>query len=200
MSRETGEFINGTLRDAYVGEDKEMGFGEALGLRLLQQQSPRPSIMATCVRLGIPITIHAAIGTDIIHQQPSMSGEVTGELSFRDFKALAHQLHAIGDGGVVMNVGSAVLMPEVFLKALTIVRNLGTPAFNFTTANFDMLQHYRPRVNVVQRPTQDGGRGFTFTGHHEIMFPLVAAMIKMHVSAIATGDLSSTNGAATGRQ
>lgn len=200
MSRETGEFINGTLRDAYVGEDKQMGFGEALGLRLLQQQSSRPSIMATCVRLGIPITIHAAIGTDIIHQQPSMSGEVTGELSFRDFKALAYQLHAIGDGGVVMNVGSAVLMPEVFLKALTIVRNLGTPAFNFTTANFDMLQHYRPRVNVVQRPTQDGGRGFTFTGHHEIMFPLVAAMIKMHVSAIATGDLSSTNGAATGRQ
>ena len=182
MSRETGEFINGTLRAAYESDDKELGFGEALGARLLAMNTGRPSIMATCVRLGVPITIHAAIGTDIVHQQPSMSGEATGELSFRDFRALCHELATLGDGGVVMNVGSAVLMPEVFLKALTIARNLGAPAFDFTTANFDMIQHYRPRVNVVQRPTQDGGRGFTFTGHHEIMFPLLAAMIKLQMA------------------
>ncbi|MBC8145349.1 MAG: hypothetical protein H7X80_07170 [bacterium] len=193
MSRETGEFINGALRDAYDSDDKDIGFGEALGNKLLEQPTQRTSIMATCVKLGIPITIHAAIGTDIVHQQPSMSGEATGELSFRDFRALCHQLADIGDGGVVMNFGSAVLMPEVFLKALTIARNLGAPAFNFTTANFDMLQHYRPRVNVVQRPTQDGGRGFSFTGHHEIMFPLLAAMIKIEIGKSEQPNAQSGN-------
>jgi hypothetical protein len=178
MSKETGEFINGTLREAYRSNDREIGYGEALGERLLEANTGRPSIMATCVRLGVPITVHAAIGTDIVHQQPTMSGEATGELSFRDFRALCHQLFELGNGGVVMNIGSAVILPEIFLKALTVARNLGADAFNFTTANFDMLQHYRPRVNVVQRPTQDGGRGFTFTGHHEIMVPLMAAMVK----------------------
>jgi hypothetical protein len=183
MSKETGEFINGTLREAYESNDPDIGYGEALGQRLMGAQTGRPSIMATCVRLGAPITIHAAIGTDIIHQQPTMSGEATGELSFRDFRALCHQLFSLGNGGVVMNIGSAVILPEIFLKALTVARNLGADAFNFTTANFDMIQHYRPRVNVVQRPTQnqEGGRGFTFTGHHEIMVPLVAAMVKGRV-------------------
>lgn len=177
MSRETGEFINGVLRAAYESSDPDIGFGEAMGEALMASATGRPSIMATCVELGLPVTVHAAIGTDIIHQQPTMSGEATGELSFRDFRALAHQLATLGSGGVVMNVGSAVILPEVFLKALTVARNLGAPAFDFTTANFDMIQHYRPRVNVVQRPTQDGGRGFSFTGHHELMVPLVAAMI-----------------------
>jgi hypothetical protein len=181
MSRETGEFINGTLRESYQSNDREIGYGEALGERLLAADTGRPSIMATCVRLGAPITVHAAIGTDIVHQQPTMSGEATGELSFRDFRALCHQLFELGDGGVVMNIGSAVILPEIFLKALTVARNLGADAFNFTTANFDMLQHYRPRVNVVGRPTQDGGRGFTFTGHHEIMVPLVAGVVKSKV-------------------
>lgn len=178
MSRETGEAINRTLCAAYESDDAELGFGEALGEMLLNAGTGRPSIMAACVRQGIPITVHAAIGTDIVHQQPTMSGEATGELSFRDFRGLCHQLFDLGGGGVVMNFGSAVILPEVFLKALTIARNLGARAFDFTTANFDMIQHYRPRVNVVQRPTQDGGRGFTFTGHHELMFPLVAAMLK----------------------
>jgi hypothetical protein len=181
MSRETGEFINGTLRESYQSNDREIGYGEALGERLLAADTGRPSIMATCVRLGAPITVHAAIGTDIVHQQPTMSGEATGELSFRDFRALCHQLFELGDGGVVMNIGSAVILPEIFLKALTVARNLGADAFNFTTANFDMLQHYRPRVNVVGRPTQAGGRGFTFTGHHEIMVPLVAGVVKSKV-------------------
>jgi hypothetical protein len=181
MSRETGEFINGALVDAWRSDDREIGFGEAVGERLLAAGTGRASILATCVRLNVPITVHAAIGTDIIHQQPSMSGEATGELSFRDFRGLCHQLMDLGNGGVVINAGSAVILPEIFLKALTVARNLGAPAFDFTTANFDMIQHYRPRVNVVQRPTQDGGQGFSFTGHHEIMLPLVAAMIKSEV-------------------
>lgn len=182
MSKETGEFINNALADAYGSSDRDIGFGEALGERLLAVGSGRASIIVTCLRCEVPITVHAAIGTDIIHQQPSMSGEATGELTFRDFRGLCHQLQDLGGGGVVMNIGSAVILPEIFLKALTIVRNLGAPAFDFTTANFDMIQHYRPRVNVVQRPTQDGGQGFSFTGHHEIMIPLVAAMIKSIVA------------------
>jgi hypothetical protein len=195
MSRQTGEFINRTLREAYESDDSEIGFGEAIGERLLEADTGRPSIMATCVRLGRPITVHAAIGTDIVHQQPSMSGEATGELSFRDFRGLCHQVATLGSGGVVMNVGSAVILPEVFLKALTVARNLGAPAFDFTTANFDMIQHYRPRVNVVQRPTQDGGRGFNFTGHHEIMIPLVAAMMKDCVGRAADTTRPPSTGA-----
>jgi hypothetical protein len=183
MSRETGEFINGALREAYSSADQEIGFGEALGVGLLAAGGGRPSIAAACVRLSVPITVHAAIGTDIIHQQPTMSGEATGELSFRDFRALCHQLLDLGPGGVVMNIGSAVILPEVFLKALTVARNLGAPAFDFATANFDMIQHYRPRVNVVQRPTQDGGRGYSFTGHHEIMIPLMAAMLTSRLAS-----------------
>ena len=178
MSRETGEFINGILGRSYDSDDPDIGYGEALGEAIQAEKVERPSIMATCVRLGRPITVHAAIGTDIVHQQPTMRGDATGELSFRDFRLLCHELRDLGNGGVVLNIGSAVILPEVFLKALTVVRNLGFPAFNFTTANFDMIQHYRPRVNVVQRPTQDGGEGFSFTGHHEIMIPLLAAMVK----------------------
>lgn len=178
MSRETGEFINGALRSAYDSGDTDIGYGEALGNAIISSGTERASIIATCLRLGLPISVHAAIGTDITHQQPTMSGQATGELSFRDFRLLCHVLKDLGDGGVVLNVGSAVILPEVFLKALTVVRNLGAPAFDFVTANFDMIQHYRPRVNVVQRPTQDGGEGFTFTGHHEIMIPLLAAMVK----------------------
>lgn len=179
MSRETGEFINGALRAAYESDDSDIGYGEALGNAILAADTGRATIVGTCLRLGLPISVHAAIGTDIIHQQPSMSGEATGELSFRDFRLLCQTLTELGDGGVVLNIGSAVILPEVFLKALTVVRNLGAPAFDFVTANFDMIQHYRPRVNVVQRPTQDGGEGFTFTGHHEIMIPLLAAMVKV---------------------
>ena len=107
-----------------------------------------------------------------------MNGAATGELSFRDFRLLCSQVGGLRGGGVVMNIGSAVILPEVFLKALTVARNLGSKARGFTTANFDMIQHYRPRLNVVARPTAGGGRGYLFTGHHEIMVPLVAAMIR----------------------
>ncbi|MGA9115826.1 MAG: hypothetical protein WB626_03530 [Bacteroidota bacterium] len=176
MARETAEFINSTLREAVA---TDLGYGEALGMRLLAERAPRAdrSILAVCCRLRVPLTVHAAIGTDTIHQQPSMDGAATGEMTFRDFRSLAHTCGGLTGGGVVLNIGSAVILPEVFLKALTVARNLGSPARGFTTAVFDMLQHYRPHMNVQARPTQDGGRGFYFTGHHEIMIPLLAAMI-----------------------
>jgi hypothetical protein len=178
MSRETGEFINNALSMAYFTTDA--GYGETLGKKLIDVRAVNStvSILASCVKAGIPVTVHAAIGTDIIHQQPSMDGAATGELSFRDFKVFAEVIKGLSGGGVVLNFGSAVIMPEVFLKALTVARNLGSKAEGFTTANFDMLRHYRPVMNVVLRPTQRSGRGYDFAGHHEIMLPLLAAMIK----------------------
>jgi hypothetical protein len=156
-----------------------LGYGEALAARLISAKAPNldVSLLAACYRLNIPVTVHAAIGTDIVHQQPSMSGAATGELSMRDFTCLCETCKGLTGGGVVLNVGSAVIMPEVFLKALTVARNLGAKAHGFTTAVFDMVAHYRPMMNVKLRPTQDGGRGFSFIGHHEIMIPLLAAMI-----------------------
>jgi len=175
MARETGEFINDTLTAAFATGD--LGYGEALGLELLDRRAPnrRLSILATCAALGVPVTVHAAIGTDIIHQQPSMNGAATGELSHRDFRSLCHTCMGLRGGGVVLNMGSAVIMPEVFLKALTVARNLGARARGFTTAVFDMNVHYRPTQNVRLRPTRDGGKGYYFVGHHEIMIPLLAA-------------------------
>ena len=176
MSKETGEFINGTLGLAMITGD--IGYGEALGRALLHAPHRNVSIISTCYRLGVPVTVHAAIGTDIIHQQPTMDGAATGEMSFRDFKVLCHLVKDLRGGGVVMNIGSAVILPEVFLKALTVARNLGYKVRGFVTANFDMIQHYRPRMNVVLRPTKNSGKGYMFTGHHEIMIPLLCAMIK----------------------
>jgi hypothetical protein len=179
MSRETGEFINGTLSRAYRKGDA--GYGEAIGAALRKAPHAPLSILAECVKQGVPVTVHAAIGTDIVHQQPTMNAAATGELSFRDFRLLSRQVGELRGGGVVMNIGSAVILPEVFLKALTVARNLGFRARGFTTANFDMIQHYRPRTNVVARPTMGGGKGYLFTGHHEIMVPLLAAMIKLRL-------------------
>ncbi len=179
MSRETGEFINNTLRRTF--RRGREGYGESIGAALAKAPHAVASVVAACRRAGIACTVHAAIGTDIIHQQPSMSGAATGELSFRDFRILCDQVGKLGGGGVVMNIGSAVVLPEVFLKALTVARNLGSRPGVFTTANFDMIQHYRPRLNVVTRPTAGGGRGYQFTGHHEIMIPLLAGMIKLRV-------------------
>lgn len=179
MSKETGEFINGTLLRAYWHDD--CGYGEAIGKALQKSPNKRVSILATCYRLGIPVTVHAAIGTDIVHQQPTMDGSATGELSFRDFKVLCSVVSGLRGGGVVLNIGSAVVLPEVFLKALTVTRNLGHRTKGFLTANFDMIQHYRPRMNVVHRPTRAGGRGYLITGHHEIMIPLLCAMVKLRL-------------------
>ncbi len=177
MARETGELINGTLREAL--HEGDLGYGEALGKRLLELRAPhaKVSLLGTCYSLGVPLTVHAAIGTDIVHQQPSMDGAATGELTFRDFRSFCETCKGLSRG-VVLSVGSAVIMPEVFLKALTVARNLGASARGFTTAVFDMNVHYRPTMNVQIRPTQGGGRGFYFAGHHEIMIPLLAAMIK----------------------
>jgi hypothetical protein len=177
MARETGEILNDTIAKA---KDSQTGFGEALGKRI---HSEKPkfteySLLANGYELGVPVTVHVGIGTDIVHQQPNADGAAIGELSLRDFRIFTHQVSQLGDGGVVLNLGSAVILPEVFLKAITVARNLGHPVHNFTTANFDMLPHYRPRVNVVERPVKNGGQGFQFIGHHEIMIPLLAAAIK----------------------
>ena len=181
MSRETGEFINGVLARSAASDGG--GYGEALGKALQKAPKRKFSLLAACFRCKVPVTVHAAIGTDIIHQQPTMNGAVTGEMTFRDFKVLCNVVKDLQNGGVVMNIGSAVVLPEVFLKALTVARNLGFGARGFTAANFDMIQHYRARVNVVQRPTKKHGKGYLFTGHHEIMIPLVAAMIKDRLRA-----------------
>jgi hypothetical protein len=183
MSKETGDFINIALVQEM--NESDAGYGETLGKKILAMKGRNSdvSILANCYEIGIPVTVHAAIGTDIIHQQPTMSGAATGELSYRDFRVFVNSVKNLIDGGVVINFGSAVIMPEVFLKALTVARNLGYKAKGFSTANFDMIRQYRPQMNVVERPTQKYGRGYNFTGHHEIMFPLLAAMIKSQLPA-----------------
>ncbi len=176
MVRETPNHI---FSAAKIGAAEKMGFGEAVGKYIFESDAKfkHISLLAEAYRLEIPLTVHVAIGTDIIHQHPQMDGALIGELSFRDFKIFAHQVSLLDKGSVVLNFGSAVLMPEVFLKALTIARNLGKPAHGFFTANFDMIRHYRPQVNIIHRPTATGGKGFSFTGHHEIMIPLLVAGI-----------------------
>jgi hypothetical protein len=174
MAEETGREMN----DAFVrGMREERGMGEVLGLTLDEAPTlanPELSLLLGARRLGVPLTVHAALGAEIIHQHPAASGAAIGDTSHRDFRRLAHSLIRIDDGGVVLNLGSAVIMPEVFLKALTIARNLGAgKPQNFTTVDLDMQRHYRPRVNVVQRPTMQSGRGYEITGHHEIMVPLL---------------------------
>jgi hypothetical protein len=135
------------------------------------------ALMASAYRLEVPYTIHVALGTDIVHQHPDADGAAIGKASLRDFRIFAASVARLGDGGVVLNFGSAVVMPEVFLKALSLARNLGNRVTHFTSANFDMIQHYRPGVNVVQRPVLSGGKGYSITGHHEIMIPLFAAAV-----------------------
>ena len=176
MVKETPEIINTAL--AY-GKEKSLGFGEAVGKRICEDISSNKelSIVAKGFEFKIPVTVHVALGTDIVHQHNSSDGATIGELSYRDFKIFCNQVAKLGDGGVLLNFGSAVVLPEVFLKALTVARNLDYNVHNFITANFDMLSHYRPMVNVVQRPNLTGGRGFHFIGHHEIMIPLLIAAI-----------------------
>jgi hypothetical protein len=171
MARQTAEFINEAVNQA---QEDGLGLGFAVGEKIEKGKLPfrRLSILACAYRLQVPVTVHVAIGTDIIHQHPSFSGASCGETSFLDFKELVGIVSELGNGGVVLNFGSAVILPEVFLKALNLARNLGAKVKNFTTANFDMYTHYRPWQNVVKRPTQDSGKGYNFIGHHEIMFPL----------------------------
>jgi len=171
MVDETGDFMNAAMA---AGAQREEGLGEAYGRALLDAKPPHAgaSLLAAASRLGLPATVHVAIGTDTIHHHPRCDGAALGATSLRDFRIFAATL-AEARGAVVLNFGSAVIMPEVFLKALSVARNLGADLAGLTTVNFDQIQHYRPRVNVVERPTRAaGGRGLALTGHHEIMVPL----------------------------
>lgn len=176
MAEETGRDINRALRE---GVAKGLGYGESVGRFIIDNGNPYQeySLLAACMEKDIPVTVHVAVGTDIIHQHPEADGAIIGQASFTDFRILTSVVSELGDGGVYLNVGSAVLLPEVFLKALSIAQNLGHHVDSFTTANFDMMQHYRPLQNVVKRPTSGQSRGYTVTGHHEIMIPLLAAGI-----------------------
>lgn len=177
MAEDTGRILNEAITD---GWKRGLGIGGAVGRYILDHPKLFPhrrySILATGARLGLPVTVHVAIGTDIIHMHPRANGEAIGEGSLRDFRALAAVVSGM-EGGVYLNLGSAVLLPEVFLKTVTLGRNLGRPLKRITTVNMDFLPHYRPLANVVRRPTQKGGRGYSLTGHHELMIPLLAAAV-----------------------
>jgi len=176
MARETGEFLNRATRE---GVAAGLGLGRAIGEAILRARLPfrRTSILAAAARADIPATAHVAIGTDIIHMHPSADGAAIGEGSLRDFHLLAGVVARLA-GGVYLNLGSAVVLPEVFVKALNLARNVGRPVRDLTTIDMDFNRHYRPAVNVVGRPTQAGGRGIQLTGHHEIMFPLLWAAVE----------------------
>jgi hypothetical protein len=177
MAEETGRMLN----EAIVSGAKEgLGLGEAVGryihLRKRQFPNQRISILAAGAKLGVPVTVHVALGTDIIHMHPSADGAAIGAASLLDFRKLAAVVAGM-EGGVYINLGSAVILPEVFLKTVSLGRNLGHALTDITTVNMDFLPHYRPMTNVVRRPTQKGGRGYQLIGHHEIMVPLLAAAV-----------------------
>ena len=174
MAEETGSMLNQAIKSASDDE----GIGTAVGRMIQGGDFPfqDKSLLAAGSRLGVPVTVHVAIGTDIIHMHPAFDGRATGAAAHRDFLTFCSLVSEL-EGGVYVNLGSAVLLPEIFLKAVTLCRNLGKPLQHFTTVNMDFVQHYRPNTNVVRRPTQSGGRGYALTGHHEIMFPLLAAAI-----------------------
>lgn len=176
MVEETGAMMNSAM-NRFVTD--KVGMGEALGKDIHEKRLryKEYSILYHGYELKIPVTIHSAIGTEIIHMHPSADGAVIGMASFNDFKLFTSLLSNIGKGGCFFNIGSAVILPEVFIKALSIVRNMGYKAYDFVTMNMDMIQHYRPHVNVVNRPIQGEGKGYTLTGHHEIMLPLLYQMI-----------------------
>ena len=184
MVEETGREMN-----AAIGEGARAGKG--MGEALVDYLARRPGLAAREVSVlvaagerAVPVTVHATLGADIIHQHPTADGAALGATTHRDFKRLAASLPTLHDGGVVLNVGSAVVMPEVFLKALTVARNLGGgKPTGFTACDCDMQRHYRPRVNVVERPTLAGGRGIQLTGHHEILIPLLAWAVLRELDA-----------------
>jgi len=174
MAAETSSGMNAITKQA---AEEGLGLGEALGRALEQEGAPHRdvSLLAAAYRLGAPVTVHVALGTDILHQHPSADGAAIGDASLRDFRILAGVLEDF-HGGVGLNFGSAVILPEVFLKAFSIAANLGADLTGITTVNFDFLRHYRPRMNVVERPTAGGrGEGIEITGHHEILLPLFTA-------------------------
>ena len=176
MAQETAEYLNEAVAG---GARRRWGLGESVGRMVGERRlSFRDlSLFYWASKLGLPATVHVAIGTDIIHQNPSFDAAATGQASYRDFKILIREVEGLGEGGVVVNFGSAVILPEVFLKAVSCARNLGASVRNFTAANFDMIQQYRPRENVVHRPTASGRWGYTVISHHEILMPLLAQAV-----------------------
>ncbi|MBI2105125.1 MAG: hypothetical protein HYT90_06095 [Candidatus Omnitrophica bacterium] len=175
MAEETHRFINGAIRE---GARKGWGLGQSVGAMIAKRRLPYRSLslLATCHQLRVPATVHVAIGTDIIHQQSTADGAAIGRTSLADFRRLVQVVSTLG-GGVVANLGSAVILPEVFLKAVSVSRNLGAAVKDFTACDFDMIRHYRPSENVLKRPTLLGGRAVHITGHHELMIPLLARAI-----------------------
>ncbi|HWC97187.1 MAG TPA: hypothetical protein VG456_10565 [Candidatus Sulfopaludibacter sp.] len=176
-AEETGRQMNTAIAE---GARDGVGMGEALGRWLDTVAAPHAeySLVAQAYRAGVPVTVHVAVGTDTPHMHPAADAAAIGSATHRDFRLLCTCVAGLHEGGVYLNVGSAVVMPEVFLKTVSAVRNLGHPLAGFTTVNFDFLQHYRPRVNVVERPhAGGGGAGYAITGHHEIMIPLLAAAL-----------------------
>ena len=175
MAEETGRLLNAAIND---GVERGLGVGGAVAEWLAREQPShqRLSVLAAAARLGIPVTVHLAIGTDIVHMHPSASGAALGEGSLRDFRYLVSNVARLG-GGVFLNCGSAVVLPEVFLKAVALARNRGIGLDGLTTVNMDFVRHYRPQTNVVSRPVAGVGRGYSLVGHHEIMIPLLAAAL-----------------------
>jgi hypothetical protein len=174
---ETGKLLNGAAR---AGAANQTGLGEALGRALIESEPPYRDFSLLCAAYSerIPFTAHVTIGADIAHFHPAADGAALGETTHTDFRLLAELVRRMNGGGVYLNIGSAVVLPEIFLKAVTLVRNLGHPLTDITTANFDFIQSYRPLTNVVRRPVADGaGRGYSVTGHHELIIPLLAAHI-----------------------
>jgi hypothetical protein len=176
MVDETGDFMNQAMRE---GARRGEGLGECWGRALNEEAPPHAavSLLTSAWRIGVPTTVHVAVGTDTVHYHPRCDGAALGETSLRDFRILAATLLE-ARGAAVLNFGSAVILPEVFLKALAVARNLGAELDDLTTADFDQIQHYRPRVNVVERPTRaPGARGYSLTGHHEILLPLLSGAV-----------------------
>jgi hypothetical protein len=176
MAEETGHEVNQAIVE---GVADGLGIGESVGRYLSGLNPPfgKYSMFLQAYLRSIPVTVHVTIGADIIHNHPNVSPAAIGEGSHRDFRLLANLIEGLNEGGVFLNCGSAVTLPEVFLKCVALVRNIGRPLRNFTTANLDFIQHYRPRENVLKRPVKDGGRGIPITGHHEIIIPLLAALL-----------------------
>jgi len=176
-AEETGQLLNDAAR---LGQREEIGLGEAMGRALLSLDPPHKahSLLCATYNARVPFTAHVAIGTDIAHFHPGADGGALGQTTHTDFRLFAELVRRMDGGGVYLNIGSAVMLPEIFLKVVTLVRNLGHPLTDFTTANLDFIQSYRPLTNVVHRPTADGaGRGYSITGHHELLIPLLAAEI-----------------------
>ncbi len=176
MGKETADFINQAVKD---GVTEGLGLGNAVAKKISEAKLAHKnlSLLYNAYKYKVPVCVFVGIGTDIIHQHPSFNAALTAEGSLRDFHTLTENICLLNQGGVVLNFGSAVLLPEVFLKALNLARNLGNKVKDFTTANFDMIYQYRPAQNVVSRPTDSGGRGYYIIGHHEIMLPLLAQAV-----------------------